>query len=119
MESESWSAESWDQLIGSALWYLSIEFCLSCNPPSRPFFPTGGDLAVDQCVGSFVRSDAGRTGLSVESLVADRQPAFLPVGLSATILPYPFFLSSSVPAKGKVVSCNQGNHYYQGLFRVL
>ena len=31
MESESWSAESWDQLMGSALWYSSIEFCLSCK----------------------------------------------------------------------------------------
>ena len=34
-----------------------------------------------------------RTGPGVrEPPDADRQPALLPVGLSATILPYPFFL---------------------------
>ena len=52
------------------------------------------------CLGSFLVMalwfglTVGRTGLSVrEPPDADRQLALLPVGLSATILPYPFFLS--------------------------
>ena len=49
---------------------------------------------------------AGRTGPSVrEPPNADRQPALLPVGLSATTLPYPIFLfplHSTVPEKVKL-----------------
>ena len=47
-----------------------------------------------------------RTGPGVrEPPDADRQPALLPVGLSATILPYPFFISPSYcSGKGKVRS---------------
>ena len=45
----------------------------------------------------------GRTGLSVrEPPDADRQLALLPVGLSATILPYPTLIPSSVPGKVKL-----------------
>ena len=53
--------------------------------------------------GSLVCLTWGRTGPSVrEPLNADRQLALLPVGLSATILPYPTLIPSSVPGKVKL-----------------
>ena len=85
---------SWDQLIvkerGLSYRYLSAS--------SQPWHASAGPPM--GCLGSFLVMahwfglTVGRTGLSVrEPPGADRQLALLPVGLSATILPYPFFLS--------------------------
>ena len=65
-------------------------------------------------VGSWVRSDLVGLGRLYEiCLNADRQLALMPVGLLATILPYPFFgFHLQFQDKVKLEIRNQGNHYY-------
>ena len=65
-------------------------------------------------VGSWVRSDLVGLGRLYEiCLSADRQLALMPVGLLATILPYPIFRLLFSSGKGKVEPRNTGNQYYQ------
>ena len=60
--------------------------------PTHPFQQAVGWLLVS-VVPRWFGLTAGRTGPSVrEPPNADRQPALMPVGLSATTLPYPIFL---------------------------
>ena len=65
-------------------------------------------------VGSWVRSDLVGLGRLYEiCLNADRQLDLMPVGLLATILPYPIFRLLFSSGKGKVEPRYTGNQYYQ------